>query len=354
MIFLVVYLLSLSIFWTALSQSGKLKIVLLTIVVMISSLFAGLRNEDVGSDTIGYVIKTWQMVPFYGNLKDFWLDNGNEIGYVALNFYVAKISTDFHFFLFIHQFVIIILVILASLRMKKRFFSLLLLLAYYFYLYKFTLSAARQGLALAFVIYAITFLRDNKNKSFYLLCLIGILFHNSVVFTFVLPIIKYITEKMKFAMIFFYSIVLGGLLLIATFYQSILSTAISWGALSSKYESYLDQEGFRSHKADLMLITGFFIITICNRKNINYVIYYYTTILLIFSLGFLLMGDMIETANRVVYYLSLAAIMYAPLCSTSPNVQKKIVKGYACMLVLYGLFHTVFYSMEYHSDILGL
>lgn len=357
MIFLLLFAFSLISYRIALSQKGFLQILSLVIIIVASSLLAGLRNEDVGADTAGYVINTWKQAGYQKDLYEFFLQNGNEFGYVAFNYWLSKISSDFHFYMFIHQALIISIYILASLRLKNRTASFLLMMAYYLYVYNSTYNYARQSIALAFVVYAMTFLIENKYWKYFLWTMVALLFHNSVVFAFLLPLLKFLLEKVRlnFKLLLLLSTV--SIIFVVIFYQTVLSSLIGWGMMSDRYEHYIDQEGYRTHKADIVMVAGFLLITFYHykKKKGRTLLLKYSLLLLTYSLGFLLMGDIVEVANRVVYYFCLSAIMCAPLSFAENKKLKNLVIGYFFFLIFFALFRVFSkYGLEYHSDYLGI
>lgn len=145
-----------------------------------------------------------------------------------------------------------------------------------------------------------------------------------------------IIDKSKIKTLYLYIIVTICVIIIFFSFQILLPQLISIGVLSIKYENYIGQEGFKSHKIDLFFLAALLFILrflIMNKiKNIK--IYNITTILIYIAFCLTLLGGIVETANRSAYYFVIPLWFLLPMVSNNKLKQKQIILFSTLFLVL--------------------
>lgn len=363
-IYLIAFILSAAFMNAATKCGGKFfSRINLSISFLIPVLLAAFRDDDIGTDLYTYGIYYWDLACNSNSFTQYVLSlsalESAEIGYSALNFIVSRISTDIHYFFFVHEAVIMVFVFATIWKLKDSINPTLVLLFFYFYEYNLFLSMLRQALAIVIVLYASTFLfYTNRKKCFFVFVAIAMLFHNSVVLALLLPVIKYVIEKFrnKINLMYLTSLVLTFIMML--YFTYVMNWLVGHGLVSSKYEMYTDQEGFKSHKINLLLE---FIIVLSNyfllpntRRGANYYLIQYMAV---FCILLEFMGGVVEIATRVVMYFLSIVSFYSYQLTDSRNIYQRLMLVY----VIFGFVLFLYMSdlgnagtVPYTSKILGI
>ena len=281
-------------------------------------LLAAFRDDSVGTDLQTYGIIYWEMAcdspSFFVYLISLAGLGGTEIGYSILNWVVSCFTKDIHWFFFVHQSIVLFFLYAAIWKFRNKNSSVFVLLFYFLYAYNLSLSLLRQSIAITIVLYGSTYLfSDGKKKWFYICVVLATLFHNSSVFAFLIPAIKYISIRYSKKLVGVYAIVFIGTIGLIYFYQSIIGSFIAYGLLPVKYEMYLDQEGFSSHKINLLVESSIFVANffLIPRKTRSVIFFNYVQLLAFVCILLEMVGGIVEIAFRVVMYLILVYCLYA-------------------------------------------
>ena len=164
---------------------------LLLFIILILSLFSGLRGASVGVDTSRYIrhIYAWQK----GLYNAFPTEPG--LRFISI---LASIFIEGHVFTLVIVSLIVnglIIIRLWKLRDNISFpFSIFIYSANY---YIMTFSGIRQWLAIAIIFYASKYLIEMKYVKFSLFILVAALFHNTAIIAIVLPVLDILLNKLK-------------------------------------------------------------------------------------------------------------------------------------------------------------
>lgn len=356
-LYLAIFLSSTFFVFYAKKSVGLLKYLCVFMAALIPSFFAGVRDDFIGQDMHNYVIRTWNMAASYADFFSYWKANGNEIGFCLLNFIVRQMTNDLHVYLFVHQFILILVILCCSLKLNSSRSCAFFFGGYMLFLYNMSLCAMRQCYAIAFVAYAVSFLfEENQKKKFILFLLIAFCFHNSVVFMLVLPMVFYLVKKYPQKILLIYLISIVGALMLFSGYQTSVSWLLEHGLISAKYEMYLDQTGFKVHKISLLVEFGLLLFNLLRvKKRTEW--YNYAQIFLILSICMEMMGCLVETATRVVFYFMLI-VMYM---SSFITYDKKELRLIHCVYTFFFFVQFVYLgfttshnaTIPYSSQILG-
>lgn len=332
----------------------------LLIAVLFPSVLAGVRDETIGTDMYTYVIFTWEKATEYENLFEFVALMQQEFGYCALNLFVSRYTHELCWFLFIHQFVVMTFVVLTAWKLRKKFNSVFILALYFLCMYNNSLTAMRQVIAIVIVMYAYTFLLNEfrNTKIYYVLLAIAFLFHNSVMFFVTLPFLNALIERFNDKRLVLYFCTLGGLLILFWGFQTILGFMLDSGIASSKYNRYLGQEEYNTHKIPLLVECLMFCFNfVFFREFSDGKRYFYLQYILILIIGFEMMGSIVETAARVVYYFF---VLIPIVVSNFVEYTNKKIVTYVAYFAIFLLYYVLRASsgfqdtVPYTSRILGI
>lgn len=126
---------------------------------------------------------------------------GRMPGWVFLNKFFRLLSPNFALFKLFHAFLLNILFFSGIRYLTKWRFSCVL---FYFVLvyFDFNFQLLRQSIAVGFFLNAIPYLGRRKWKPYYLLCLIGLVFHESILVALVLPFFRNLKINKRLLVIF--------------------------------------------------------------------------------------------------------------------------------------------------------
>lgn len=220
------------------------------LAILFISLFVSLRYG------LGVDYFTYQNA-FYNISSGNFIDKF-EPGYILLNFVVGYFGFGFHFMLFIIAvFNYMLLYLSIEYYMDKYKWVGLFLFLITFDLFIYTLSAIRQSIALSIFLYASRYIVQQNWKKYFLLVLMGALFHLSIIV--LLPIYQlynYIRNKNY--------IFISYILLIAIISYSSVSNLINLISpfLDNKLAFYLIIEKSASPTLPSYPLAGFYVIVI--------------------------------------------------------------------------------------------
>ena len=132
---------------------------------------------------------------FYSEVNPIWKGinfkaSEFEAGFNLVAHICKTISSDYVFF----QMVLFGTIMLLIIKGFEKLFdekTLLLIIPLLFFLYPQTMSALRQGVAIAIFIYALQFINEKRSWRYFLCILIAIFFHQSAIFLFIVYFARY-------------------------------------------------------------------------------------------------------------------------------------------------------------------
>ena len=164
---------------------------------------------------------------------------GRMPGWVLLSIVCKMLCNDYSFFKIVHALLLNILFFRGMRHLTKWRFSCVL---FYFVLiyFDYNFQLLRQSLAVGFFLNAIPFFERRSWGRYYLICLIGLCFHESIAVAFLLPFVRNIkiNEKTLFVFSFVILIIIG----FSSFFTSrIVEIAAAITHLSPKISYYSSQ-----------------------------------------------------------------------------------------------------------------
>lgn len=207
-VYLFGFLFSLLFLYLSQKNVGKIRFLLIVLGILIPCVIAGFRDPSIGTDVQVYVKPLFERAQKSTNFLEYYNSNiyyyswradpvkSFEIGYVILNYIIAKLFNHLAVMLFIiHAFIII--PIYKALKVYSKKVPLWLGMAvFYFMFYNRSLNAMRQFMALSLLIYAFHYLQNKCYLKYSAVVIFAILFHNSAVVGFgIMFIYMYINNK---------------------------------------------------------------------------------------------------------------------------------------------------------------
>lgn len=180
-IYIVTFLLVVLISYFAEKLSNKnkvLSIFFIFVAIVLLSFVGGMRDYNIGTD-INVYGKNWFEYALkyqkFANYAD--VIETSDIGYLFINFWVAKFTENFNTFLFIHQLICNSLIFITLYKYRKEVPLYLSVLVYLCVYYCRTYNYLRQSLALSIVFFGFRYVKEKKIIKFLAVVLIAAQFH---------------------------------------------------------------------------------------------------------------------------------------------------------------------------------
>lgn len=208
------------------SRNGLIRKISIFAVISVLTLFAGLRNWTVGTDTGNYV----EMLAGTTSVSDIW--QSTEIGYNALMLVCASISENYAILLLVISFVVVSSYVKVIESTTKRY-EVALFLFITLGAYTFFFNGARQGIATALCFLALPYLLERRLGPYFLLVGVAALFHHTALV--VAPLYFLALPRSGWRQIFV--VIIGAVALIAFLETFVQVTSL---LLNDRYSTYAE------------------------------------------------------------------------------------------------------------------
>ena len=314
--------------------------------------------QDFGKDINLYAIPTFLQASEFSDFIPFWIWNGNEIGYCALNWIVSRFTDDVRIYLGIHQIVVFLFIMLTAENIKSRKDALFFLAFYLLCFFNLSIVMFRQILSISVIMFITARYLSGHKKSFWIGFVFAQLFHNASIIAGIIPVLIWAVEKYHnhFKKICFLIIAFIVSLYVGfktVFFQLALS-------VSDKYDNYFSQDDMKTHKVDLVVWIGLFLCTLLsgarteNEKNGRNIVRAFT----ILYIGILMLGSLFETANRLSYNIMAPIILIFPQLFTTAVQRKRAYTIIFVLLISAYVFNSITegiaLTVPYKSRLLGI
>lgn len=203
---------------SAQKRYGKMIFAFMGILVL--SLFAASRSDEIGKDIQGYVLPIFniakssssfnEFISMGQNFTDASSSSSKEWTYLLLTYLCSKVSVTDSFLLFMLQFLTVTPVYLSAVQFSKRYKISIpfYMLTYMFIFYLNSFNIMRQSIACAFFLLGFSYEKNNKWKM--LICYgVAILFHRMAFIAIILLLLgKCLSHLKKYKRILFLVIIL--------------------------------------------------------------------------------------------------------------------------------------------------
>lgn len=312
--YIISFLLSCAFLFQAQKQNKKWNIWAI-IGLLIPTLLASLRNENVGTDTGMYLY-------IYENIKEWTLTDfiSTKVANVEIfYFFVSLIGeqiTGFSTLLFIFQALNVFFLYETSYRLKNYLSIALVFFLYYIFLYSYSLNIMRQITAVMYILWLSHYLIRGKQTIFIAGTFIGMLIHSTAILGGIIAWICYKVysaperNRKEYLLISIVSIVflslvfskIGGLLALFDIGEM------------ARYGSYLENETSYIGKTDLIIRFMFLglVFYLLSHRLINKNIGYSFIVLLCFEVALIFCGKYSTVIFRLSLYATAFDILIVP------------------------------------------
>lgn len=312
--YIIFFLLSCTFLFQAQKQNKKWNIWAI-IGLLIPTLLASLRNENVGTDTGMYLY-------IYNSIKDWTITDftTTKAANVELFYYftsiISKQLTGFSSLLFIFQALNVYFLYSTSYRLKKHLSISLVFFLYYIFLYSYSLNIMRQITAVMYIVWLSKYLIEGKCKIYIIGSILGIFIHSTAILGgfFVWICYKVYSASSNKRLKYFIFACAGIILLYFIFSKiSSLLTLIDVGEYA-RYGNYLTNESSYIGKSDLLIrfIFLILIIYISSKKLLSKKQKYSFIVLLFLEIILIICGKYSPVIFRLSLYATAFDILIIP------------------------------------------
>ena len=304
----------------------------LGVIILLLTLFAGIRYRTVGTDTGNYIGMFMRINTF----SDIW--RTTEVGFNTLMVLAKTISSNYASLLTLIALLVVSCYVSTIVRLTKRYetaiFLFITLGAYTFFF-----NGARQGIAAAICFLAIPWLLERKPKQYFLLIGLAFTFHHTALIA--APLYFLALPRVGWRQI---ASVLGGSVLMTFSLTTFVQLAAS--LVDDKYAAYADvTEGGGHVMVAFLFIQGILLYLL--RKKVKDPDGYYPRLLNIYLIGLIpLFAAVVSNVNpsgiiRLHMYFSGTAILLWPMIFL--GISKAKERSFVSFIFL--LFTLLFFYM---------
>ena len=232
-LFIIVYFLGIA--WEK-NKNNKFSYIFPITIALIISLFAGLRNDSVGTDVNVYAKPVLEITYNYG-IETLIKSNSVEILYILLAYLVSWIKGDLGVFLFFSQLIPIFFYLLFLNKEKNNLSLSTGVLAYVTVFMGISLNIMRQAIAMGITIFSYTYIKKRNLKKFILTIFIATNFHVTALIFLPLYFIYGLKNK-KFDYLA-KLLIISIFIIMIVFFDNLFTLAINIGLLPSKYNLFM-------------------------------------------------------------------------------------------------------------------
>ncbi len=342
-------------------------VIFFTVAVLPPCLLAAFRGMDVGIDISVYILPNWSVALFDDSSFSVFYSNMSVETEVLFAFliYISAKYFNIQFLFFIIQLLIVLPTYLALFYCRKHISMSFGAVVFFLLFYNFTLSGMRQGIAMAFLLLAVSLFANKKIKQSVFLVAAAALFHISVIIIVFAVLLILLIEKSKNRSILNICLA-AGLMIVFVFYRSIALVICSIVSLfNQRYSYYIMKylyDGFRWSDvpgADLLSKSLLVLFVICSlhifykRKKFPAPVMF-LTVLCVLGRYFTLFNANFYESMRIAYYFDYFLIILIPLikkrCYRNDFSNQIVVDGIVAvpLILFWGYF--IMYIGAYQTN----
>lgn len=172
--------------------SIKNPFILCCIAVMVLSLLAGIRSDEVGVDVGVYITPTYKYIQSGASFNDVLGIFGSfSVAYTLLAYITGRLFHSIGLLLFLIQLLTAGPVFLFAYRQRKTHSMTLIIATYLFLFYNNSLNSMRQSISCAFILLSISYLREKNYRNTIICILLAGTFHEITLFIALAIVILY-------------------------------------------------------------------------------------------------------------------------------------------------------------------
>ena len=319
------------IFWVAL-ENASLKRKSFWLPLLILSIFSGIRNYSVGTDSPGYTRMFRDNFP----ISDYTFSEHVEPGYQLLRYFLLSLTHNY-FWLFFTTTLIIVGSYLFTIKRLSTNYTLSVFFFITLGAYTFSFNGLRQGIAVAIMALAAPYLIQKNFRVFLLIALIASAFHSTALILLPFYFLLHWKIKLPFKAT---GIFLTTLL--------ISSTVISYLAANNpRYEVYTEET-----KAGGLVVLSFNIFIVIALYLVNYLykirdnnfhlLLQFYSLGVVFVIPFAILGTNPSGPQRMLNYFSWLIVILLPIALKKVNNIIIYLIAIMLSLVYFGLTTSTF------------
>lgn len=310
--------------------------------VMLLSVFAGIRDYDVGTDNSFYILPSYNQAKHYmGDFSRYMKNDTYQLEplYLVLSYIAAKIFRSPHFIMFVLSLLTNLFMYLGIVKLRRNFSISFAWLTYCLVYFNIGLNMMRQSVAIAIVFYVMS---DVENKISWKKATIFFLFASLIHISGLIGFFFYIvyllfTYRSRLSVLKFFVFI--GLLSLPIIIPYLIQIMDNAGLLSGKYTVFVGNVGEMALGNIIFRVAGMFsfiVYCIINQKkrSMDYLIFVLyvgvINILLLFnnSLVFIRIGRYFEIFEVTQFTLGMRAY-------STKNVQRYIISAMFLALMIF-------------------
>jgi hypothetical protein len=231
-------------------RNNKISYIFSTIAIIIPSVFGGLRDSGIGTDTLVYVDIIFDQILRIDSLEELFdvyisdsiINNHIEFLYLLLNYIISLFSDNVNWVYFFTTFITVMFFYLAAYDNRKRASMCLSMLFFFCLFYNQSFNMVRQSIALAMTIYAYKHIEAKNWIKIIIWSVIIINVHSSGIGFILLFVIHYVCHlKNVYTRVFLLSILLAGCISIFIMLDHIVKFMVDIGIIPIKFLVYISK-----------------------------------------------------------------------------------------------------------------
>ena len=321
---------------------GNKFIYIISLLAMLfsTSFVAGARDNSIGTDIYFYALKVFELsnnTPFFSEIDDL---ADPQIHILARSSRI--LSNTFGFFLFLIELWIVGFFCLAVHRMRDKLSITFVFMMFMLLSYNQTLNIMRQSMAMSVLLFAYSYLIENKWTKVFIYTTLAYFCHSTSLF-FVIIILLYLIYNncsLKTSIVTFLLILSVIMLSIYTLYSNLLNYAIDQSIIKEDYVRYLNGDSEKTLSKTNIVYNLLYISIYCpmliKRNKGHFALLNVSLLVMIFFLSFIDFGG--EIRSRIVLYFSYINMLLIPLCCHMMN--KKIML-FVCFMTIFSFIFNI-------------
>ena len=316
------------------------------LAIVIPATISGLRDINIGNDTSGYVLSTFEFAVNKYSLIDI-IDYCNvEPLYALMNLIVASVTSNINVLLFVLQLFINVIFFSACYNLKNNQSYALTYTLFTILFFNKSLNMVRQTIAIGLILLSYREAVNNRFVRYSILNIIAMLFHKTAIIAFpIFFILKLINGKNSRRNII---IIVCVTILVIILFRPIIMLLININVLDKRYENYININ------SDIILLELLFMgivltISISLKKKLIEMNNYNKSYMVFLSISIILycLGIFNTFACRLAYYYYYFVIFLIEEIVRVIVFQKdkKITKiAYAITILLNIIYSSIYYG----------
>lgn len=311
-------------------KSKPLRLLLVIISLLITTVFAGIRSYETGTDIKTYVLYHFDIAK-HGSLLDYINAKGTDsIIYSMMIVFVSHIFPNAHWMLFFIQLYINIFFYIAAHKYNKysQKSGALFLFVYYCTFYIYTFNIMRQGMAISMLVLGCIELIYKRKYKFYLFMnLMAFLMHPTAAICLIIPVLMKLfcnSKKLSKKGVMISILILVCAVIVVFQFQNIIQTLITVGIVKKRYLNIIttllkERIDFEKYKLVFCILI---LLLVSGIKKVEFkLIKEITVIFLMISFSAYLVGGVSTFTERIGLYFWMPA-----LCISSGYITQDSVK----------------------------